>query len=274
MRSAEKGSGKSTARFRRVAGDVLIVLIAAFTLYLSAVMLHRIRTVVLRDNYIKIFSRELILCAVLLLAALDLRFGLLTKLPGKAMKLPGLVLRVVILAAAALILLLCGRVVAGSLICTEGPAAHAIVLGMALEDGKPTGDLLLRLDTAQQYLERNPEAKLILTGGNPDENGKTEAAVMRELLLARGVSEESLILEDRAETTKDNFRLTAQLLDPAEPVLLISSDYHMDRAVRTAQEAGFAAVLRLPAPSEGLYYGANVLWEIMLDLNSLLHPGQ
>ncbi len=150
MSREKTGAGKEPGKARRITGDILIVLVAAFTVWLSAVMLHRIHTVVLKDNYRKIFSRELILCAVLLIAALDLRFGLLTRLPGKVLKAIGWALRAVIVAAALLILVLCGKVAAGSLIRTEAPAAHAIVLGMALQDGKPTKDLLLRLDTAQQ----------------------------------------------------------------------------------------------------------------------------
>ena len=62
---------------------------------------------------------------------------------------------------------------------TEAPTKNAVVLGMALENGKPTNDLLLRLDTAAKYLEENPESVAVLTGGNPDESGRTEAAVIR-----------------------------------------------------------------------------------------------
>ena len=51
--------------------------------------------------------------------------------------------------------------------------------------------------------------------------------------------------------------------------VLISSDYHMDRAVRTAESAGFSDVLRLPAPSSFRNFGANILSEVILELNEL-----
>ena len=60
------------------------------------------------------------------------------------------------------------------------------------------------------------------------------------------------------------------MLDPDAPVVLISSDYHMDRAAAMAEAAGFTRILRLPAPSEPLYYGANLMWEVVLDLNELI----
>ena len=92
---------------------------------------------------------------------------------------------------------------------------------------------------------------------------------MRELLLEQGVPDERLLLEDRAADTRENFRNTAALLDPAQPIILITSDYHMDRALRIAADAGFAGCLRLPAPSDPLAFGSNVLSEVVLDLNDL-----
>lgn len=52
--------------------------------------------------------------------------------------------------------------------------------------------------------------------------------------------------------------------------VMISSDYHMDRAVRNATKSGFSRVMRLPAPSGFFTYGANVLSEVILDLNDLI----
>ena len=60
-----------------------------------------------------------------------------------------------------------------------------------------------------------------------------------------------------------------EIVSPEEPIVMISSDYHMDRAVRNAKEGGFSQVMRLPAPSAFLAYGANMLSEVVLDLNDL-----
>ena len=254
---------------RQIIGDILILLTAAYTVYLSVIMIRRISSVVLKGTYTKIFICELAACAVFILLALDVRFGF-TGMKSAALKTAGWCLRVIVVPAAAVLLFFMGKVIAGSLINTEAPAQNALVLGLALENGKPVGDLLSRLDTAEKYLRRNPDATLILTGGNPDESGRTEAAVMKEILAEHGATEDRMVLEDQAETTKENFSNTAQLIDPGEPVVLISSNYHMDRAVRTARNAGFTDVLRLPAPSSFLCYGANVMWEVILELNELL----
>ena len=250
-------------------GDLLIALAAGFTIYLSVVMIRRINAVVLKESYVKIFRYELAACGFFILFALDVRFGFLGKAANKALLVGGWILRITVILVCAVLLFFLTKVTVGSFIRSEGIAGHAIVLGLALEDGKPTGDLLARLDTAEHYIAENPESKLILTGGNPDETGKTEAAVMRDLLLQRGIPEEKMILEDQAETTKENFLNTAKMIHPEEPVVLISSNYHMDRAARTAKNTGFTRVLRMPAPSSAINYGANVMWEAMLELNEL-----
>ena len=51
---------------------------------------------------------------------------------------------------------------------------------------------------------------------------------------------------------------------------MISSNYHMDRAVRNAEKEGFSRIMRLPAPSGFFAYGANMLSEVVLDINDLI----
>lgn len=257
----------------RAVGDILIALTALFTVYLCVVMTRRIGAVVLKDIYRKIFHHELILCAVLILFALDLRFGFWTAFGPRALQIAGWVPRIAVAALTAVILLFTGRVVAGGMIRTAPEAENVIVLGMALENGEPSRDLIGRLDTAEKYLNGHPGARLILTGGNPDEAGLTEAGVMRRILLDRGVPEDRLILEDQAESTRDNFINTARLIGADGPVALITSSYHMDRALRMARDAGFRDCQRLPAPSDPVTYASNVLWEVILDINEVIRRG-
>ena len=254
----------------RLAGDGLIAVTLLLTADVAWVMRGRIGAVVLKDTYRSIFRYELLLCGILLLFSLDVRFGLLTALPSRGTKAAGWAIRIAAAAMTAAILFLCGRVVLGGLVNTVGPAEDAVVLGMALEDGRPTGDLLSRTDVAAAYLNEHPNATLILTGGNPDAAGNTEAAVMRGLLLERGAGDGRMRLEDRAATTEENFDNTIRMLPPDAPIVLITSDYHMDRAVRMARRAGFSRVLRLPAPSDPLRYGANMMWEVVLAIHDLV----
>ena len=260
-------TGNHPSRIRRIIGDILLALVILLTADVVIVMLHKINTVVLKADYREIFHYELILCAILLLFSLDIRFDLFTRSRHTLLRIAGWVPRAAVVLFSLVIVFFCGKVISGSVINTADQADHAIVLGLALENGKPARDLLARLNTAQAYLEQYPEARLILTGGNADASGRTEADVMHDILAERGVSKDRMIVEDRAESTKANFRNAALFIDPNDPVVLISSSYHMDRAVQTAQSAGFSNILRLPAPSSVLSYGADVLSEVILELN-------
>lgn len=262
-------NSKTLSRTRRIIGDILLALVLLLAIDVVFVMTARINAVVLKADYQQVFMYQIILCVILLVFALDVRFNLFTRWKPAVLKGIGYVLRTVFALLTAVIVFFCGKVIIGGMINTAGQANSAIVLGLALENGKPAPDLQARLDTARAYLDKYPEAQLILTGGNADETGRTEAAVMRDLLAEQGVPEGRMILEDQAETTIENFRNIAGMVSKDEPVVMISSNYHMDRAVRNASEQGFTNVMRLPAPSGFLAYGANMLSEVVLDLNDL-----
>ena len=259
--------GNKISLTRKILGNILLILFVLLIIDVVFVMTARINAVVLKKDYRGVFKYQLILCAILLLFALDVRFNVFTRWKLAILKAFGWLLRAVIVLLSVVILFFCGKVITGGMVNTAGQADYAIVLGLALENGEPTPDLLARLDTARVYLERYPEAYLILTGGNADESGRTEADVMRNVLIEQGVPEDRLILEDQAQTTKENFSNIAEIVTSEEPVVMISSNYHMDRAVRNASESGFSHVMRLPAPSGFLAYGANMLSEVVLDLN-------
>ena len=261
--------GGNCMRARKIIGNIMLILAAAFTVYLSVIMIGRINAVVLKATYKKIFTYELIICAVFILLAVDVRFGF-TGMKSKVFKALGWVLRVIVIAVAAVSLFFIGKVMIGGFSHASNLADHAIVLGLALENGKPTQNLLYRLDKAEAYLKQEQKGTLILTGGNADESGKTEAETMHDILAERGVAEERMILEDKAETTEENFANVAKIVDPAAPIVLISSDYHMDRASQKAGKAGFSNILRMPAQSVLIEYGANVMWEVVLELNDLI----
>ena len=69
------------------------------------------------------------------------------------------------------------------------------------------------------------------------------------------------------DLTKENFENVTMLIDPKKPLGLITSDYHMDRALRMAGQAGFEKVLPYPSRCPWFSYGANVLSEVILAIN-------
>ena len=92
---------------------------------------------------------------------------------------------------------------------------------------------------------------------------------MRDILLQWGVPESKIILEDKSDSTKRNMYNVLLLIGSGKDIVLISSDYHMNRAVMMAEKFGFKDVKRLPAPSGFFSYGANMLPEDILFMNEL-----
>lgn len=230
---------------------ILIVLLAA---YLVAVTAWRVRVTAHRSTYWKICGYEMLICACALVAVLPLP-GLL-RVVGLILTLPALVLL-------GLILLHMWDV-------PDRPAEHIIVLGMALERGRPNRDLVGRVAAAAECAQKHPAAAMIVTGGN-GENGRTEAEVMRDLLAERGVARERILLEDKSSDTPENFRNVGRMIDPAWPVILVTSGFHMFRAVGIARDNGFTDVHRLSAKCDPLFLPANISWEIVCLIDRLTH---
>ncbi|MBR4483977.1 MAG: YdcF family protein, partial [Erysipelotrichaceae bacterium] len=88
-------------------------------------------------------------------------------------------------------------------------------------------------------------------------------------LKEKDVPSERIVLEEKARSTIENFENVKKLVDPDKPLGLITSDYHMDRALRMAKQAGFKQVLPYPSRCPWFSCGANVLWEVIQAINEL-----
>lgn len=95
--------------------------------------------------------------------------------------------------------------------------------------------------------QRFPEAKIALTGGSAGllYTSDSEAAGAAELLAALGVPRERLILEAKARDTYENAVFLKEklgklgLIGPGARWVLITSAYHMPRAIAAFRAAGF-----------------------------------
>ena len=109
-------------------------------------------------------------------------------------------------------------------------ADYLIVLGCKLDDNKPVKELINRIDTAVSYLKKNPECKVIVSGGITEGNTVSEAEVMHDLLVERGIKPERIIKEEQAKDTYENFFYSRKLLDSNKKICFCSSDYHIFRS--------------------------------------------
>lgn len=144
-----------------------------------------------------------------------------------------------ILAAGSLVVLMAGM----NLITCSGAtdwerareADYAVVLGAAVkEDGNASRIMRQRLRAALTFMEENPEACVILSGGQGEDEPVTEAACMYRTILEMGADESRLILEDASFNTRDNLLNSMDIIKERggteKPIALITSEFHQRRA--------------------------------------------
>jgi len=134
-----------------------------------------------------------------------------------------------------------------------GKVDGIIVLGGGFEAGinrvrggyelNGSGD---RFVEAAILARRYPEARVVVTGGAGDLvlDGEADAVTAPRLLTALGVAPERLVLESKSRNTYENAVFTRKMLDakPGQTWLLVTSAFHMPRAMGLFRKAGFEVV--------------------------------
>ncbi len=135
------------------------------------------------------------------------------------------------------------RVYRGEPVFPEGSAEAAVVLGaQVLRGGRPSGTLLARARHAAQLYREGEVALVIATGGvgdYPPSEAEVAARVMREV----GVSEEDILLEEEALSTRDSARSVAEVARARgiRSLVLVTDPLHCVRSVEAFRAEGFEA---------------------------------
>ena len=116
-----------------------------------------------------------------------------------------------------------------------------IVLGaQVLPSGEPSVQLRWRLDKALEMYRRSP-CPVVVCGAMAGEEPRPEGEIMRELLIADGIPAEQVHADSESMDTKQNMRNAREILSllGCERPLVVTSDYHLPRALVIAEDAGF-----------------------------------
>ena len=134
-----------------------------------------------------------------------------------------------------------------------GLPTGAVVLGGSTDEvisaarGQPTiVAAATRITAAAALAQRYPAMRLVFSGGSGALVFKptTEAAVTRQIWRDLGVAPARITLEDRSRNTYENALFTRRLLVPGpdERWLLITSAFHMPRAMGLFRAVGFPVI--------------------------------
>jgi uncharacterized SAM-binding protein YcdF (DUF218 family) len=131
------------------------------------------------------------------------------------------------------------------------PPFGIIVLGGAVNGtvSKARGEIVFdegeRMIEAAFLAKRYPQARVVFTGGSGSLIGESkEAQAARELLIALGVDPARIIVEGKSRNTEENAQFTAAIVppEPKQRWLLVTSAFHMPRAIGVFEKAGFNVV--------------------------------
>lgn len=138
------------------------------------------------------------------------------------------------------------RPLRGDVIVLLGGGIHDRVPDLT-GSGAPSGDALARLVTAARAYQ-TLHLPMIVSGGKAAAGRMTEAEIDRRFLTDLGVPAKMVIMEDKSSDTMENAQKCGEILRRhgfTHP-LLVTSAYHMRRAVADFEKAG-VKVTPLPA---------------------------
>ncbi len=148
--------------------------------------------------------------------------------------------------------------------------AIVVVGGGVGESGKAGSGYQERVQHAVELYRQGRAPRIVFASGYTF--ALPEAEVMKELAVARGVPAEAILLETKGKNTRDQaVRLTALLAQHNwRSLLLVSSPYHMRRAVSTFRKHGPSlTVVPSPVPlSEFYWHGRGATLE---QIGGILH---
>ena len=118
-----------------------------------------------------------------------------------------------------------------------------IVLGAGIQGDKVTLPLKLRLDKAIEYHHKNPDALIVVTGGQGLQETVTEAYAMEKYLIQNDVDKNKIIKEEKATSTYENMKFSKEILDELfsenYSVAVITNNFHIFRSTTIAKNIGF-----------------------------------
>ena len=118
-----------------------------------------------------------------------------------------------------------------------------VVMGVAQYDGRPSPQLQARLDHVLTLWKEGVAKLVVTTGGNQPGDRFTEARASADYLIAGGIPESSISMEDIGSTTLQSLQGVADILNSRglTSVEIVTDPYHALRSRLIAQDLGLTA---------------------------------
>ncbi len=134
--------------------------------------------------------------------------------------------------------------------------SYIVVLGTTVYEHGPCYLLRQRLKEAAKWAEAYENAQIVVTGGQGETEPFTEGSEMKRYLVEElGIPEDRIIVEEASINTFENMTFTGKILEKEDaqfsyentPILVVTNNFHMYRAMQIAKKAGFESVSGAPS---------------------------
>ncbi len=133
---------------------------------------------------------------------------------------------------------------------------YIVVLGCGVIGDRVTPLLAGRIEKGLQLLNKNPSAKIIMSGGQGPGEDLPEGEAMAKYAMAKGVDKEQIIIENKSVNTKENLLFSKALMQGDKPrIAIVTTSYHVFRALMLARQCGLRCV----------GFGAKTKWYFTLN---------
>lgn len=138
--------------------------------------------------------------------------------------------------------------------CKDGPVSgttcsksDAIVV---VSGGNTTG----RTRAGVNMLKEGWADYIVFSGAARDKTGPSNAAEMRKIAIASGISEDKILIDEDSETTQQNAELSGTIFESNnfQEIILVTSGYHQRRAsLEFNKRAGDITIKNAPVYDDG-----------------------
>ena len=135
-------------------------------------------------------------------------------------------------------------------------ADYIVVLGSGIIGKKVTPLLAARIERGMELLYSNPNAVLIMSGGQGPGEDIPESVAMAAYAVGKGVDAERIIMEQKSVSTEENLLFSRKLMAKEAPkIVIVTTAYHVFRALILAKQQGLKCV----------GFGAKTKWYFTLN---------
>ena len=135
----------------------------------------------------------------------------------------------------------------------KGEPDVLLILGCRVRGEEAEETLMMRIEKAAEFLKENKNTIAVACGGIVHKDQyKSEAQVICDELVKRGIEKERIIIEDKSKTTAQNFINAQKLVETkGRKTAFLSSEFHLMRASMIAKRCSLnAQTVAAPSPKK------------------------